>query len=358
MEITDVGLAKICRRHNIPCPGRGYWARLAAGVEDPRPALPEGVAPDEPIVLRHVDEPLHREPPPKPPEVRIFKTLRHAHEAVVALGIALETANEDKNGRLVLAGVPEPTLAVTPAAHRRALLLLDALAKAITTRGHAVRVIPSDGTASDCTALSCNIAEEEIVLSMVEDLDRIDHVPTKAEEERLARGYGYGIPKYDYVPQGRLRITLTQSGLHRSSWRDGKKQRLDRLLGRIVLAAEAEAQRRQHARAAQERKRQEDLCRQREEEAARRRAEEEKARLRHKQLLVDDLMDMARRWTEARQLRSFLGAVRESVREHEGGADLISWLDWATTWVNEIDPLTHPELIPKSLDRPCGDEPD
>lgn len=31
LDISDVGLAKACRRHSIPRPPRGYWARLAAG---------------------------------------------------------------------------------------------------------------------------------------------------------------------------------------------------------------------------------------------------------------------------------------------------------------------------------------
>ncbi len=29
--LSDVGFAKICRKHNIPRPPRGYWARKAAG---------------------------------------------------------------------------------------------------------------------------------------------------------------------------------------------------------------------------------------------------------------------------------------------------------------------------------------
>ncbi len=31
LGISDVGLKKICRRHQIPVPGRGYWAKKAAG---------------------------------------------------------------------------------------------------------------------------------------------------------------------------------------------------------------------------------------------------------------------------------------------------------------------------------------
>src|SRR5580704_16101629 len=37
--ISDVALAKRCRRLAIPVPGRGYWARLDAGQKPYRPQL-------------------------------------------------------------------------------------------------------------------------------------------------------------------------------------------------------------------------------------------------------------------------------------------------------------------------------
>jgi len=44
--ISDVALAKICRKLEIPRPGRGYWARKAAGKsvkKDPLPPASPGV---------------------------------------------------------------------------------------------------------------------------------------------------------------------------------------------------------------------------------------------------------------------------------------------------------------------------
>ena len=35
--LTDVGLAKLCRRHDIPTPTVGYWAKLAHGKQVLRP---------------------------------------------------------------------------------------------------------------------------------------------------------------------------------------------------------------------------------------------------------------------------------------------------------------------------------
>lgn len=38
--ISDVGLAKTCKRYNIPRPERGHWQRIAAGQRVKRPKLP------------------------------------------------------------------------------------------------------------------------------------------------------------------------------------------------------------------------------------------------------------------------------------------------------------------------------
>ena len=46
MGISDVGLAKACRRADIPLPGRGYWAKASAGHgvgPDPLPPAPAGL---------------------------------------------------------------------------------------------------------------------------------------------------------------------------------------------------------------------------------------------------------------------------------------------------------------------------
>ena len=40
LGISDVGLAKACRRHAVPVPPRGYWAKLKAGQKPPQTPLP------------------------------------------------------------------------------------------------------------------------------------------------------------------------------------------------------------------------------------------------------------------------------------------------------------------------------
>jgi len=40
--LSDRGLAKICERHDIPRPPRGYWAKLEAGQAPPEIAAATG----------------------------------------------------------------------------------------------------------------------------------------------------------------------------------------------------------------------------------------------------------------------------------------------------------------------------
>jgi hypothetical protein len=38
--VSDVALAKMCRKLSVPLPGRGYWAKVVAGHNPPRRELP------------------------------------------------------------------------------------------------------------------------------------------------------------------------------------------------------------------------------------------------------------------------------------------------------------------------------
>jgi integrase len=50
--VSDSGLAKVCRRANIPVPPRGYWAKLTAGQAVQRPLLDPTLAVSNEIVIK------------------------------------------------------------------------------------------------------------------------------------------------------------------------------------------------------------------------------------------------------------------------------------------------------------------
>src|SRR5712671_995299 len=49
--MSDVGLAKLCRRHQIPVPGLGYWAKVQFGQKPERLPLPAADARFENITI-------------------------------------------------------------------------------------------------------------------------------------------------------------------------------------------------------------------------------------------------------------------------------------------------------------------
>lgn len=91
--LSDVGLAKLCRRYNIPRPPRGYWAKLQAGQTPRRTPLPARDGPTEIVLHPPPQKPAHvsgagREPTADetPPEAKIVvaANLRGAHALVAA----------------------------------------------------------------------------------------------------------------------------------------------------------------------------------------------------------------------------------------------------------------------------------
>src|SRR5262249_46800914 len=80
-------------------------------------------------------------------------------------------------------------------------------------------------------------------------LKPVPHMMTADEKRNAARGYTYGIPKHDFELSGNLILSMKDpSGLGvRSTWADGKAQRvencLNKLLAGLYVIAEAEKQR-------------------------------------------------------------------------------------------------------------------
>lgn len=85
LGVSDVGLAKACRRHSIPLPARGHWAKVAAGHEVRRAALP--VLKDDPeIVLKPatkdpnaLTQPERAASPASPPAAALPERIERPH---------------------------------------------------------------------------------------------------------------------------------------------------------------------------------------------------------------------------------------------------------------------------------------
>src|SRR5258708_4353973 len=136
--MSDVALRKRCHNHEIPTPGAGYWAQIAAGQ------IPEKVdLPPADISLEHIlfeDRAAFVEGENVAvPVVVVADKLRDPHSVVVWLDGELRRAETDRHGRLVIGFHEFPEAVLTAKCRERALRVIDAFCKALEQRGHNVR---------------------------------------------------------------------------------------------------------------------------------------------------------------------------------------------------------------------------
>lgn len=347
--LSDVGLAKICKRLDVPRPPQGHWQRIQHGHKIVRPPLP----PLSPGIVDHfvveppagpIDEHA-REPRPPTPTITVTEELSNPHPAVHQLALLVKDVSQD------VRTVPhdgQATYRVSAALHQRALRILDALCRWIDGEGYVVTFdpVPND---KYCRVLSVRSGEHAFRISMIERQRQIDHVATAAEKANMLRYPSLSwVRKFDYVPSGQLTLEFLD---RRSSyprygrWNDGKRS-LESRLGNAALGVGVT-----FARLKADRLRREEEARL--ERLAAQRRERERRREEHDQLLRDDLHQMVENWERANRIRAFVRAFEAEIIATCRQAPVPwAWITWARAYANAIDPLRYPSGIPKLLEPP------
>ena len=348
-NITNVGLAKLCARHGITTPPRGYWAKVAAGHTPPKPKLPPSPN-GAPIRLRlkqHSATPGASEQSwaraideIRKPEnrIRVAAALR-APRNLVSEAKSLLT-NSDANHL----GIVQPTdrcldIRVSRKQLSRALRIADALLKAFGKRGWDVTL--GQGTTDVI------VGSVAISLTIEEELESVEVAP---EIDLESDYYNFHYDRSETVrrPSGRLKIGIQEN--HRlwfhnqqRNWRcsntAGVEERLNSVLIGILKLADAVKQdianKEREARDAEERQRELEntLNEQRRLRSA---IEDENQR-------VKQLFEHAARWRTAQELRAFIaraqnqGCLPEIALE---GDEFERWAMWAQEQADRLDPLT------------------
>jgi len=144
--MSDVALGKMCRKHHIPVPGRGYWARIAAGhFDEPTllSTLSEGGT-EEWDVSRWVSGP-DENPVPAEPEIPVLDipvavTLSRPHELVASAKALLSREKPNEDGLLEVYEPRCMSVKASKAEPGRALRIADAFIKACEDRGMRVEL--------------------------------------------------------------------------------------------------------------------------------------------------------------------------------------------------------------------------
>ena len=190
-NLSDVGLAKICRKHDIPLPPVGYWRQKETGHELTRPPLhipPRMAAETLDIFVRERLKPefatLAAEPAPK---ITIPAELSHA----LALRTEKLLAHGKENDKKLM--VPKegttPHLFVSREQLPRALRILNALFLTIEERGQSVSW-PKEESA----VLTFGVGGETIKFCLLEVINSVAPRPDSRGTEAYLDGPQMGLP--------------------------------------------------------------------------------------------------------------------------------------------------------------------
>jgi len=337
LGMSDRGLAKLCARHEIPVPPRGWWAKKTAGQKASQTPL-------LPLKNRHraIITSEKREGPVEPtvapgnqlPEIAfelnpanvivVSERLGRAHPFVRRTSQALREAKPRERG-LLTPGAPALSIRVSRVQVPRALRVMDALIKALDARGHQPE-LPKEGIGLVATVLG-----EHLRISLMELTKKTPRPPTEWERKSLANGWTTAAP-YDLLPSGTLVLRIGDSTYPQYELRDGATSRIEDGLNHFVRRLIEEAEKERQRLAQREKQRLE------REEQARIHAEQERLRLMEEERIKQWSQWMSN-WKEARDVRDFAAALRAARSPIEPGSKVDGWLQWADAYALRIDPL-------------------
>jgi len=356
LGISDVGLAKICKKLNVPRPPQGYWARK----NRPKPpALKPTKGITEHVISKWVEpeleltnqqktkreEMINQE---KLPEnfLQVTEDDKELHPLALRTQEQLLKAATKKNitdESWVKGGTSCLDIRVSPALIHRAIQFMNALLLGMEERKMKVAIQKGQTWIT--------VLGEKFSLCLEETSRRIDHEPTAKELKEKKENPWIRFEKYNYLPSSKLSLKIGKNSYgHRRSWSDGKKQRIEDCLNAIIVGlidlAFAEKSRRAEKERRELERREYEKLRYEKQEAIRK----EKKRL-------EELESNAENWHRSQKLRQYIEALCQhpNILQKEEAEDIKRWREWATQQADRLDPLT--DSPPSILDEEtywCG----
>lgn len=335
MGFSDVALGKFCRKHEIPTPGVGYWQKVAFGKRTQKAKLPDPDRDDKFQVTftRYADgEAREVEPPPareipayetfeglRENRIVVAETLTRPHALVAHTKAVFSSKQRDWES---LRKHPALDVRVSSELLPRALLVMDALLKAMEARGMRV----TTETVFHKTFTFAYLEGVRVPFDLIEGQRKGEVYDDWSKKKKTT-----------FVLAGQLvlRVCSEQWGL-KKEWRDKEgKRRVEDCLNKFMIGLHEEAANVNEWNRRQERQRIEQEEKQRREEEARRRREAEAAK-------VQELENFVQGWRFATDIRQFLIAVEQKHEQHGGIAEdseLAEWIRWGRSHADRIDPL-------------------
>ena len=322
--ISDVALAKRCRKLNIPTPPRGYWAKLEAGKRVKKRPLPVRLSPGE--VQLDADAPV---------------TLKASTSGLCAVAnqllVALRAADPDQQGLSHVRSQPElPDASVTKGLISSAARVCDAIVRGMEARGFLFKKARSRYDSGYFEA-----ARQRIHLSITEPIETVSIEPTE-KQKRLP---SWEWQRTEQRSAGKLTLTLSSTRDYTAQFKETLTEEKTGSLEALAVAAvekvvahyrklkadaadqqaKWEQQRTDYAAQEVERKKQEHV-----------KNLEATARSREK-----DLFRAAEWWRIQRNMEDFIAACEQRWRDAgQLNEQSLAWLTWARETVARLSPFS------------------
>ena len=186
---------------------------------------------------------------------------------------------------------------------------------------------------------SLHVRDERVTIEIEELQDKVMHELTKDEAKKLLEyeesqkrhtyGYKPNIRKYDYVYNGKLKITCG----NRKYIRENDKIRLEDKLGDIIIKLYEQSEETKNERL----EREEIARKQREEEERKEKIRNAKKKEVEK---IKELINCAEDYKIACEIRSYIGAISKKENLTD---EIKEWINWANKKANWFDPTIDEE---------------
>lgn len=364
--ISNVAIAKTCKKMRIPMPGKGYWNKILAGHELEKAPLPEyekcpriqkyypGFDIDVPqdMPARLVPEAfaleeqlLQKEALPEMkvsfnPDIRltnqfVLNTKRNLEESMKRIN------NHYDFGRCTSGRNEAFSMQIGPASIPRAMAILQTLCDALEKRGYPVGIEPGhednigqyiNGRPKKVIHPVCaNVLDTRIFFQITETSNKVN--TTEIEKKRTYQDY-------KYVPTGKLCFEITNHPSHshaRNRWHDGKMIKVEDQINDIIVNMIRISTSTKESKAWAEVESRKRTV----EEAARQRQELQK---RMNNTRLDHLAKDVDRYLRYKQIKEYIDAMAAEGRKRLGdaypGSDFSQWVEWAESYLQETGPGT------------------
>lgn len=345
--LSGNGLAKACRRANIPVPERGYWAKLQAGKKVRQTPLPEADKNSRSSITIAPPGPQPEKPTPPAQPVSVLEKIQNARKQSKPIVVPSRLSNphpiierwlkEDKEEQrrhrhdswFAHHAIDKTEL------DKRRLRILSTMLRALEERGYK---LTTSGYRSHTIQIGMGADRLEIDLA-----ERIQQVRRKiTEEDRKKRSYFSDdqVWTQEKVPTGELILKIKEPDRYGLSkeWRESGDVKLEQQLDDVAaeIAGMFEELRLRHQREAEERQRQRKI----EEERRRVQMERtrEKIRLRH-------LLTHCENRRHANEIRSLVSEAESKHSPLSATDDFLKWKTWALEQADRIDPINNDNLF-------------